>query len=129
MPKKGGKKKVKASEVNLDVEIISRMEIKCKDTMAITGVAPESKLVDIYQMIRNQNVPDAGLKEMFLYQNIRNLGITKFATLLELFPFSEVIGWILPQENSSSIIYNIEGEAFASFTSAYMELAYKLPLA
>ena len=116
MRKRGGKKKEKTIEVDLDVEIISRMEIKCKDTMAITGVAPESKLVDIYQMIRNQNVPDAGLKEMFLYQNIINSRITKFGTLPELFPFLEVIGWIFPQENSSSIIYNIEGEAFASFT-------------
>ena len=39
MPKKGGKKKVKASEVDSDVEIISRMKIKFEDTKAITGVS------------------------------------------------------------------------------------------
>ena len=36
MPKKGGKKKERASKPDLDVEIISRMEIKFEDTKAIT---------------------------------------------------------------------------------------------
>ena len=71
MPKKGGKKKAKDIEVDSDVEIISRMEIKFKDTKAIIGVDPDFKLGDIYQMVRNQNVPDTCLEEMFLYQNIK----------------------------------------------------------
>ena len=35
MPMKGSKKKAKASEPDLDVEIISKMETKFKDTKAI----------------------------------------------------------------------------------------------
>ena len=81
-------------------------------------------------MIRDQNVPDASLEEIFLYQNIRSPRITKAATCSELFPFLEVIVQILPQEKSySRIISNVKGESFASFTLAYIVLAYKLPLA
>ena len=81
-------------------------------------------------MIRDQNILDAGLEEIFLYQNIRNSGITKVATRLKIFPCSKVIGWILPQTNSSlKIISNIKGEAFASFTPTYITLDYKLPTA
>ena len=58
MPKKSGKKKATASEVDSDVEIISRTKIKFEDTKAITGVDQEFKWGDIYQMIREQNVPD-----------------------------------------------------------------------
>ena len=71
MPKRGGKKKEKSSEVDSDVEIISRMKIKFEDTKAITGAAPEFRWGDLYQMIRDRNIPDVGLKEMFLYQNIK----------------------------------------------------------
>ena len=79
-------------------------------------------------MVIDQNVLDAGLEEMFLFQNIRKLGITKAATCSEIFPFSEVSVRILPQEKSySGIIYNVKGEYFASFTLAYIALAYKLP--
>ena len=91
MPKRSGKKKGKASEVDLDVDIISRTEIKFEDTKAITGVDPDFKWGEIYQIIRDQNVLDAGLEEMSLYQNIRDSGITKVATHPELFPFMEVI--------------------------------------
>ena len=46
----------------------------------------------------------------------------------ELFPCSEVNGWILPQTNPTSrIIYDIKGEDFASFFPAYITLDYKLP--
>ena len=78
-------------------------------------------------MIGDQNVPDASFKEMIIYQNIRNSGITKVVTRLELFPYSEVIGRILPQTNPTSrIISNIKGEDFTSFTPSYITLAYKL---
>ena len=88
MPKKGRKKKAEASEVDSDVELISRTEIKFEDTKAITRVAPEFKWGELYQMIKDQNMPDVGLKEMIIYQNIRNSGITKASTHPELFPCS-----------------------------------------
>ena len=88
MPKKGGKKKTRESEPDSDVEIISRTEIKFEDTNSITGVSLELKWGELYLMIRDQNVLDTGLKEMFLYQNIRNSCITKATTCLELFPCS-----------------------------------------
>ena len=80
MPKKGGKKKEKARKPNLDVEIISRMEIKFEDTKSITRVSPEFKWGEIYQMIRDQNVPDVGFEEMSLYENIKKSCINEEAT-------------------------------------------------
>ena len=45
----------------------------------------------------------------------------------EMFPCVEVIGWILPKENSRDmIIYNVEEKGFASFTPAYIAKAYNL---
>ena len=46
----------------------------------------------------------------------------------ELFPCSEVIGWILPHADPTSrIISDIKGEAFSSFHPAHIAAAYKLP--
>ena len=43
MPKNSGNKKAKAGEVDSDVEIISRTEIKFEDTKAIVGADQEFK--------------------------------------------------------------------------------------
>ena len=127
MPEKSIKKKYKVIEANLDVEIVSRIEIVYEDTKAITGAEHDFKWGEIYQMIRDRNVPDAGLEDMPLYENIRKSGITKAATCPELFPCVEVIRWILPRENlAMMIISNIEGEDFASFTTDYLTSACKL---
>ena len=48
-------------------------------------------------MIANQNVPDPGFKELTIYANIEKYALMKVATRPELFPCSEVIGWILPR--------------------------------
>ena len=65
---------------------------------------------------------------MVLYQNIKISGITKAATCPELFPFLEVIGWILPQiDPTSRIISDIKGEVFSSFHPAHIVVAYNLP--
>ena len=82
MTKKGSKKKEKESGADSNVEIISSTmtETKFKDTKAIIGFSPEFKWGELYQMIRDQNIPDVGLKEMIINQNIRNSGITKAAT-------------------------------------------------
>ena len=129
MPKRGSKKNTRVSKPDSDVEIISRMKIKFEDTKAITGVSPEFKWGELYQIIIDQNVLNAGHKEMFLYQNIKNSGITKASTRAELFLFSEVIRWILPQINSSTrIISNIKGKAFSSFTPSYITSPASYPM-
>ena len=46
-------------------------------------------------MIVQKRVPEAGLEELALYDNILRYGITKVATRPELFPCTEDIGWIL----------------------------------
>ena len=37
MPKKGGKKKAKSTEEDLDMDVMPRMEIIYEDTKAVTG--------------------------------------------------------------------------------------------
>ena len=52
----------------------------------------------------------------------------KVAMHLELFPCVEVIEWILPQTDPTTmIISNTEGKSFASFTSTYITKTCKLP--
>ena len=53
MPKKSGKKKAKAIEADLDVDIISRTEITFEDTKAMMGTDQEFKWGEIYQLIRD----------------------------------------------------------------------------
>ena len=128
MPKNSGNKKSKAGEVDSDVQIISRTEITFEDTKAITGDDQEFKWGEIYHMIRDQSIPDASLEEMSLYENIKNSGITKEATRPKLLPCAEVIDWIFPwMDPSTMIISNIEGESFAYFTPTYIKLACKIP--
>ena len=78
-------------------------------------------------MIRDQNFPDVGLDDMPLYINIRKSGIAKVAMCQELFPCAEVIGWILPHADPTTmIISNTKKKAFASFTLTYITKASKL---
>ena len=101
------------------MEIISRTEIIYEYTKAITVANQEFKWGKIYQINRDQNVPDVGLEEMPLYINIRKSSIMKVAMHPEFFPCAEVIGWILPRvEVGTMIMSNIEGKSFASFTPA-----------
>ena len=79
-------------------------------------------------MVKDQNVPDVGLEDIPLYINIRNLGITNVSTRLDIFPSVEVIGWIFPRADvSTMIISNTKGQSFASFTPAYISKPFKLP--
>ena len=55
-------------------------------------------------MIVNQNVPDAGFEELTIYANIEKSALMKVATRPELFPCSEVIGWILPRADITTMI-------------------------
>ena len=90
MTKKGAKNNSKESGADSDVEIIlgTRTETIFEYTKAITGISLEFKWGELYQMMRDQEILDAGLKEMVLDQNIRILGITKEATHPKLFPCS-----------------------------------------
>ena len=56
------------------MEIITKVEYIYEDTRATTGVEPDYKWGEIYQMIANQNVPDAGFEELTIYmQTSRNM--------------------------------------------------------
>ena len=55
-------------------------------------------------MIANQNVPDAGFKELTIYANIEKLTLMKVARRPELFSCSDVIGWILPRADVTTMI-------------------------
>ena len=69
-----------------------------------------------------------GLEEESIHANIENSSIMKVSTRPELFPFSEVIGWILPHVNTTTmIIGNAEGQGYAAFSPGYVALAYHLP--
>ena len=69
-----------------------------------------------------------GLEEEPLYANIEKYSIMKVATRPELFPCSEVIGWILPQVDTTMMILgNVEGKGYATFSPGYVALAYHLP--
>ena len=89
---KGQKKKAPIAEGEPDVEIITKVEYIYEDTRATTKVEPDYKWGEIYQMIANQNVPDAGFEELTIYENIKKYALMKVATRPELFPCSEVIG-------------------------------------
>ena len=52
IPKKG-KKKAQATGNDLDVEILSKMEIIYKDMKVIMGIDPKFRWGQIYQMIKD----------------------------------------------------------------------------
>ena len=79
-------------------------------------------------MIANQNVPDAGFEELTIYANIEKSTLMKVATRPELFPCSEMIGWILPRADvTMMIIENIAKQGYAPYIPAYVSMAYQLP--
>ena len=82
------KKKALVAEGEPDVEIITKVEYIYEDTKATTGVEPDYKWGEIYRMIVNQNVLDAGFEELTIYANIKKSALMKVATRLELFPCS-----------------------------------------
>ena len=75
-----------------------------RDIRATTRVEPNCKWGEIYRMIANQNVPDAGFEELTIYANIEKFALMKVATRPELFPCSKVIDWILPREYVTTMI-------------------------
>ena len=98
------KKKAPVAEGEPEVEIITKVEYIYEDTKSTIGVELDYKWGEIYMMIVNQNVLDAGFEELTIYANIKKSALMKVATRLELFPCSEVIGWILPRADVTTMI-------------------------
>ena len=98
------KKKALIAEGEPEVEIVTNVEYIYEDTRATIGVEPDYKWGEIHQMISNQNVPDVGFEELTIYANIEKLALMKIATRPELFPCSEVISWILPKADVTTMI-------------------------
>ena len=65
---------------------------------------------------------------MPIYANIERSTIIKVATRPELFPCSEVIGWILPRAYViRMILANTERQGYATHSPANVCMAYNLP--
>ena len=101
---KSQKKKAHVVEGEPYVEIITKVEYIYEDTRATTGIEPDYKWGNIYRMISNQDVPDAGFEELTIYANIKKSSLMKVATRPELFPCSEVISWIMPKADVTTMI-------------------------
>ena len=79
-------------------------------------------------MLRYWKVLDAGLEDLTPFENILRSGITKVSTRPNLFPCSEVIGWVLSKADvKGMILYNIEDKGYASFTPAFIAKGYNFP--
>ena len=68
-----------------------------EDTKAITGVDIKLKWGQIYPMLVERKVPEVGLGDLALYENILRSWLSKIATRMKIFPCAEVIGWIFPK--------------------------------
>ena len=80
------KKKAQMAEGEPKVEIITKVYFIYEDTKTTTRVEPDYKWGEIFRMISNQNVPDAGFEELTIYANIEKSSLMKVATRHELFP-------------------------------------------
>ena len=99
-------------EEELEVEVITKKKYINEDTKCISGVEPEYQWGEIYRLITRREVPDMGLEEEGIYANIERYSLMKIATRPELFPCSEVIGWILPRADvTTMILENVEKQA------------------
>ena len=98
------KKKAHVAEGEPDVEIITKVEYIYEDTKATIGVEPDYKWGEIYRVIANQDVPNAGFEELTIYSNIEKSALMKVATRPELLPCSEVIDWILSKVDVNTMI-------------------------
>ena len=79
------------------MEVITRVEVIYEDNKSIIGVEPEYKWGEVYRMISSQTNLNVGFKDMHIYANIERSALMEVATRPELFPCSEVMGWILPK--------------------------------
>ena len=121
------KKKAPVAKAEPEVEIITKVEYIYEDTKATIGVEPDYKWGEMYRLIANHNVPDAGFEELTIYANIEKSAMMKVVTRPELFPCSKVIGWILPKVDvTTMILANTAKQGYAAYSPGYVSLAYHL---
>ena len=122
------KKKSPVVEEDLDIEIITKTKYFYEETKCITGVKPEYHWGDIYRLITCREVPDIGFEEESIYANIERYSLMNISTRPELFPCSEVIGWILPRADvTTMILENVDKQGYAAYSPRYVALSYHLP--
>ena len=122
------KKKAPIVEEESEVEVITRVEYTYEDTRCTIGIEPEYKWGEIYRLISHHEVPDTGFEEETIYAKIERLALMKIATRPELFPCLEVIGWILPMVDVTTMIMeNTDKQGYAAYNPGYVSLAYHLP--
>ena len=103
------KHKAPVVEEKPEVEVITKIEYIYEDTRCTIGVEPKYKWGEFYRLISHHEVPDTGFEEEMIYANIERFALMKIATRPKLFPCSEVIGWILPRADvTTMILANIE---------------------
>ena len=103
------KKKAPIVEEEPEVEIVTKVEYTYKDTKCIVGMEPEYKWGEFYRLITHREVPNTGFEEETIYENIERSALMRVSTRPELFPCSEVIGWILPRADVTILILaNVE---------------------
>ena len=121
------KKKAPIVEEEPEVEVVTKVEYTYEDTRCTTGVEPEYKWGGIYRLISHHEVPDTGFEEETIYPNIERSALMKIATRPELFPCSEVIGWILPRADVTTMVFaNTDKQGYAAYIPGYVSLAYHL---
>ena len=76
---KKGRKKAKIVDYDLDAKMspTPRVEIIYEDTKLVTGDELKFKWGQIYHMFMDNKVPEVGLEDLSLYDNILRYGITK----------------------------------------------------
>ena len=59
---------------------------------------------EVYRLITHREVLDTSFEEETIYANIERSALMRVATRPELFPCSEVTGWILPWADVTTMI-------------------------
>ena len=114
------KKKSPVVEEDPEVEVVTKVEYTYEDTRCTTGVEPEYKWGKIYRLISHHEVPDTGFEEETIYANIERSSLMKIATRTEIFPCSEVIGWIMPRVDvTTMILANTAKQGYAAYSPSY----------
>ena len=122
------KKKAPVVEEEYEVEIVTRVEYTYEDTKCIVGIEPEYKWGEVYRLITRREVLDIGFEEETIYDNIERSALMKIATRPDIFPCLEVIGWVLPRADvTSMILENVDKQGYAAYSPRYVALAYHLP--
>ena len=68
------------------MEIVIKVEYIYEDTRSTTKVEPDYKWGEIYRMISNQNVTNAGFEELTIYANIEKSTLITGASLVGQYP-------------------------------------------